>query len=49
MAEDDVLYFSAYDLAEAKCKFKEQIGDVPDNFLRWKEVQQLPEDAELAG
>lgn len=41
-AEGDTLYVAADSLDNAKKRFTEMIGEVPDSLVTWTEVDELP-------
>lgn len=45
-AEDDRMLFEASNLNAAKKIFAEIVGEVPDGFVKWTELNELPEDFE---
>lgn len=48
-AQDDVLYFEAVNLSEAKQRLHDDpmMGDIPEELLTWTEIDKLPEGEEL--
>ena len=47
-AEGDVLYFKASSEDEAKKKFFNLMGEIPEVLLTWTEISELPEGAKLS-
>jgi hypothetical protein len=45
--DDEILYFESDCLEDAQEKFRMIIDDVPNEYVSWSEIAELPEDAEL--
>jgi hypothetical protein len=45
--DDEILYFENDSLEDAQEKFRMMIGEIPNEYLSWSEIAELPEGVEL--